>query len=87
MNIDIDSINDTFGISISVSTILLGWVSKVVSTILLSFKAVFCLYFDIDTFELMLIKFQRISSLKVNYWKQNQYYLLITSWHIVDHSM
>jgi len=31
-----------------------------------TFKSVFCRYFDIDTFELMLIKFQLISSLKVN---------------------
>jgi len=58
-NIDINSIDNTFGVSISVSTIFLGRVSKVVSTILL--RPFFCRYFDIDTFELMIIKFQRIS--------------------------
>ena len=77
IDIDIDSIDDTFGVSISVSTILLG--RGIESSIDDTFKAVFFRYFDIDTFELMLIKFQRISSLKVNYRKQNQYYLLITS--------
>jgi len=84
IDIDIHSIDDTFGVLISISTILLG--QGIESCIDDTFKAFFCRYFDIDTFELMLIKFQRISSLKDNYRKQNQYYLLITSWHIVDYS-
>jgi len=69
IDIDIDSVDDTFGVSISASTILLG--RGIESIIDDTFKAVFCRYFDIDTFEFMLINFQRISSVKVNYLKQN----------------
>jgi len=70
IDIDINSIDNTFGVSISVSTILLG--RSIESSIDDTFTAVFCGYFNIDTIELMLIKFQRISSLIVNYLKQNQ---------------
>ena len=76
IDIDIDSIDDTFGsIDIGIdNTLGRGIDSSIDDTIM----AAFFRYFDIDTFELMLIKFQCISSLKVNR-KQNQYYSLITS--------
>ena len=59
VDIDIDTIDDTFGVSISVSTILLclGIESGIGDT----FEACFCRYFDIDTFD---VKFTLNSSLK-----------------------
>jgi len=51
IDIDIDSIDDTFGVAISVLTILLDQVIE--SSIDNTFKAVFLRYFDIYTFALM----------------------------------
>ena len=62
IDIDIDTIDDTFEVSISILTILLC--QGIDSSIDDTFKAVFCRYFDIDTFRTTLIKFSRISSLK-----------------------